>query len=395
MEQQHGAHCRWRLSARDQLFRHAEDGLFLLHESSRSSAIGARRRRDQMAWRHQLRASPAFCKRLAGQHEIVPLLWTSGGAGGLVTADAFERIAGELIGRLSAAMPVDAVYLDLHGAMVGRTVRGRRRGTAAPRACDGRRAACPSSSASTIMPMSRREMVETTDSLVCLSHLSACRSRRDRRLCGAGALTLLLTRGRPQGRALRKLPFLIPLNDQCTLVEPSRRRRRAHDRRRRRRDQSLLSRRLSAVRPLLVRTGRDRARVDARGGGSRGRRHGARDRAAAKRNSPCRCSRPRTACARRCGSGQTAAKPIVLADTQDNPGCGSTADTTGVLETLIALDAQGAGGRLLLRCRCCEGGARRGRRKRHHDRARRPLGASGRQAVPTARSVSPSSATGR
>ena len=35
-------------------------------------------------------------------------------------------------------------------------------------------------------------------------------------------MTLLLERGRPQGRALRKLPFLIPLNDQCTLVEPSR-----------------------------------------------------------------------------------------------------------------------------------------------------------------------------
>ena len=48
----------------------------------------------------------------------MPLLWTSGGAGGTVTADAYERIAGELVGRLSEAMPVDAVYLDLHGAMV-------------------------------------------------------------------------------------------------------------------------------------------------------------------------------------------------------------------------------------------------------------------------------------
>jgi microcystin degradation protein MlrC len=32
----------------------------------------------------------------------------------------------------------------------------------------------------------------------------------------------------------------------------------------------------------------------------------------------------------------------VLADTQDNPGCGSTADTTGVLEALVALKAEGA-----------------------------------------------------
>ena len=39
-------------------------------------------------------------------------------AGGLVTRDAFERIAGSLVGGLSQAMPVDAVYLDLHDAMV-------------------------------------------------------------------------------------------------------------------------------------------------------------------------------------------------------------------------------------------------------------------------------------
>ena len=38
----------------------------------------------------------------------------------------------------------------------------------------------------------------------------------------ARAMARVLERGRPAGRALRKLPFLIPLNDQCTLVEPSR-----------------------------------------------------------------------------------------------------------------------------------------------------------------------------
>ncbi|HEU0061595.1 MAG TPA: MlrC C-terminal domain-containing protein, partial [Hyphomicrobiaceae bacterium] len=39
---------------------------------------------------------------------------------------------------------------------------------------------------------------------------------------------------------------------------------------------------------------------------------------------------------------QTASKPVVLCDTQDNPGCGATADTTGVLETLARLGAEGA-----------------------------------------------------
>ena len=39
---------------------------------------------------------------------------------------------------------------------------------------------------------------------------------------------------------------------------------------------------------------------------------------------------------------RTASRPVVLADTQDNPGCGSSADTTGVLESLVRLGAQGA-----------------------------------------------------
>src|SRR5207302_1786484 len=31
----------------------------------------------------------------------------------------------------------------------------------------------------------------------------------------------ILERGRPDGRALRKMPFLLPLNAQCTMMEPS------------------------------------------------------------------------------------------------------------------------------------------------------------------------------
>ncbi|HEY8016391.1 MAG TPA: M81 family metallopeptidase, partial [Dongiaceae bacterium] len=51
-------------------------------------------------------------------HELVPLLWCSATPSGPVVQEAYERIAGELLERLAAAGPVDAVYLDLHGAMV-------------------------------------------------------------------------------------------------------------------------------------------------------------------------------------------------------------------------------------------------------------------------------------
>jgi microcystin degradation protein MlrC len=39
---------------------------------------------------------------------------------------------------------------------------------------------------------------------------------------------------------------------------------------------------------------------------------------------------------------KTASRPVVVADTQDNPGCGGTADTTGVLEALVRLGAKDA-----------------------------------------------------
>ncbi len=50
--------------------------------------------------------------------EVVPLLWCSATPCSYVTQDAFERISMELIDQLSQVLPVDGIYLDLHGAMV-------------------------------------------------------------------------------------------------------------------------------------------------------------------------------------------------------------------------------------------------------------------------------------
>ena len=38
----------------------------------------------------------------------------------------------------------------------------------------------------------------------------------------------------------------------------------------------------------------------------------------------------------------TASRPVILADTQDNPGAGSPSNTTGIIAELLAQDAQGA-----------------------------------------------------
>ena len=39
--------------------------------------------------------SSGFIADMQGKHELVPLVWASGGAGGYVTSDAFERIVKE------------------------------------------------------------------------------------------------------------------------------------------------------------------------------------------------------------------------------------------------------------------------------------------------------------
>ena len=50
--------------------------------------------------------------------DLYPTLWTSASPSAQVTVEAFERISGMILQDIESAMPLDAVYLDLHGAMV-------------------------------------------------------------------------------------------------------------------------------------------------------------------------------------------------------------------------------------------------------------------------------------
>ena len=50
-----------------------------------------------------------FLDEIGGSHELVPLIWGHGGAGGYITDDCFERIVGELIGR-SKRIHQDDIY---------------------------------------------------------------------------------------------------------------------------------------------------------------------------------------------------------------------------------------------------------------------------------------------
>ena len=284
-------------------------------------------------------ALAGFLQDMQAKHDLVPLLWTSGGAGGMVTRDAFERIAGSLVGRLSEALPVDAVYLDLHGAMVtedyedaeGELLR-RVRAAVGP----GVPVAISLDYHANVTP----QMVETTDALIAYRTYPHV-DRVETGQFAAKALERLLVRGRPAGRALRKAPFLIPLNGQCTLVDPSKR-------------VVALSRvdegdvlNLSYLAgfppsdlhwcgPAVIAHAWTQAAAD------RAADEMLREIEAHEASFAEKMVSPEEGVARAIAVSSKAARPVVIADTQDNPGCGGTADATGLLKALVAANAQGA-----------------------------------------------------
>jgi microcystin degradation protein MlrC len=51
-------------------------------------------------------------------HQVIPLLWVGAEPSAQASAEVFEYLMGKILSALEAVMPVDGVYLDLHGAMV-------------------------------------------------------------------------------------------------------------------------------------------------------------------------------------------------------------------------------------------------------------------------------------
>ena len=284
-------------------------------------------------------AIAGFMGDMKASHELVPLLWTSGGAGALVTRDAFERIAGSIVGRLSEAMPVDAVYLDLHGAMVtedfedgeGELLR-RVRAAVGPDIP----VAVSLDYHSNVTP----QMVDCSDAMIAYRTYPHV-DRVETGQYAARAMETLLERGRPVGRALRKAPFLIPLNGQCTLVEPSR----SVVELSRVAEEGLVN--LSYLAgfppsdlhwcgPSVVAHAWTQADADRAADAMLLRI------VAEEANFAEVMVSPEEGVARAIEVSKTTKRPVVLADTQDNPGCGGTADATGLLKALVSANAQGA-----------------------------------------------------
>src|SRR5512147_437254 len=151
-------------------------------------------------------------------HSLLPLAWAAASPSAQVTTDAFERIVGELLARLEAALPLDGVYLDLHGAMVteahedgeGEILR-RVRAVVGPRV--------PVSASLDLHCNFTRAMFEQCDALVAYRTYPHV----DMADTGARAAVLLdrmIRSGRPLAKHYRTLDYLTGLPSQCSFVDP-------------------------------------------------------------------------------------------------------------------------------------------------------------------------------
>jgi microcystin degradation protein MlrC len=271
--------------------------------------------------------------------EVVPLT----GAGAVpcahVTREAYETIAAMIIDDLKAALPVDAVYLDMHGAMVAEHLDdGEGELVARVRAVVG--PAMPVVISLDFHANVSREMVELSDAMF----IYRTYPHVDLAATGVRAAQHLkkMKGGLPrQAKAMRELDFLIPAAVQATATEPLR---------------SIFARaaalegatignaRISTIamapcfpiadvpmcRPTITVYADNQGAADAAADELAALFRGAESRFAQELWEAHAAVREAMRLVRGGGAG-----PVLLADTQDNPGGGGNGDTVGLLRALL------------------------------------------------------------
>lgn len=272
--------------------------------------------------------------------QLVPLAWCSAAPSGLVERSAFGRILDDLLCRLDSAGPVEAVYLDLHGAMVAEGVPD----------ADGmllqriREAIGPEVLLIASLDFHANvseTMVQAADALTIFRtypHVDMAETGR-RAACRMAQLACRLSPDAPARKTLTKVPYLIAMGAQSTLEDP-----------------------MAGVMAHI-------ANLETWGG--------AVEFAAGFPLADVAECGPTIIGYGDCGAASVAKLselmvvlehkfvehlltpeeavrvirggvydagegPIILADTQDNPGCGGTGDTIGLLHRLVDEDIEGA-----------------------------------------------------
>jgi microcystin degradation protein MlrC len=279
-------------------------------------------------------------------HEIVPLAWASAPPASYVTEDAYERMWKLFDTDLRKLGPFDAIYLDLHGAMVAENTEDGE-GELLRRIRNIVGNDLPIVASLDYHANLTPEMAKLATAMVgyrTYPHI-------DMAVTGKRAVELLdklLKEKRPVYRAYRQLDFLIPLVWQCTFIEPAKSifdlvgeleaGEKTHN-------QGIVSvthtpgfppADIAQCGPALVVYGHDKEAVEA-----------AADKLAAAVKAQEKAFNgelldPDAAVLRALEMAKTAKKPIVLADVQDNPGAGGTSDTIGLLAAMMRHKAKGA-----------------------------------------------------
>ena len=151
--------------------------------------------------------------------EMVPTISCGASPSAHVTEDAYERIVKVMVEGIKAAGPLDAVYLDLHGAMVSEHLDdGEGEILARVRQAIGND--LPLVVSLDLHANVTPEMVEHADALIAYRtypHVDMADTGR----AAARHLALLLRSRQRFAKAFRQLPFLIPISWQCTNDQPT------------------------------------------------------------------------------------------------------------------------------------------------------------------------------
>jgi len=269
---------------------------------------------------------------LAGHgHTLVPLVWAAATPSAQVTEDAYERIVGMMLDDLKAAGPLDGIFLDIHGAMVTEHLDdGEGELLQRVRAAVGREV--PLVASLDLHANVTQQMIDLADVMVAYRtypHVDMAATGKR----AAEVLHGLLSDLKKPHKAMEQLPFLIPLPWQCTMTEPG----------------GALYRELEKIERktgvlLSFTPGFPAADFPDCGGTIFGYGEDAgRTRAAVRALTGAICEREGEFAGTIYDADAGVAealrrplgRPVVLADTQDNPGAGGSSDTVGLLEALV------------------------------------------------------------
>jgi microcystin degradation protein MlrC len=272
--------------------------------------------------------------------DLVPTIACAANPSAHVTEDAFERIVKVMVERIAAAGPIDGVYLDLHGAMVSEhlddgegEILSRVRKVIGPDV--------PLVASLDLHANVTPEMMAYADALIAYRRYPHT-DMADTGRASARHLALLLDSKQRFAKAFRQLPFLIPISWQCTNDHPAKG---IYER--------LATCQNEAVPTLSFAPGFPAADFMHCGPSvfAYGRTQADADAAAEalvalitghETDFDGRIYSPDEGVRHAMELAKDASKPIVIADTQDNPGAGGDSDTTGMLRALVRNRAQRA-----------------------------------------------------